>query len=404
MAIIILASSVVFVMMFVRYAQGHYAQAIADFLFLLVSFTGAYLLHHSKQNYYKVARALLFSGFSIAVWLIHAVPESQSRVIWFSMIIAVMFFMLNKKEGLYWLVSIIGFMIVLFVTTDFFHLNALDFGIFIANLVMLSMVLLWYETIKADNEQHIHNYTKKLEDEILKRTNELEIALVHAKSANTSKDAFFANMSHELRTPLNAIIGFSQILQKQADVPEKIKPFIEKINIAGNNLLRLINTILNFSKIESDSMQLSPQALSLKAFIEELLVLVEPQIKEKNITLTLNIDESVVSLDKQLFGQAILNLLSNAVKFTHPNGEITIHAKHDETHLFLRICDNGIGIAKENQKELFKPFAQLNNEYQAKVNGTGLGLYLTRKIVELHGGEITLQSEPNKGTCFTILI
>lgn len=151
-------------------------------------------------------------------------------------------------------------------------------------------------------------------------------------------------------------------------------------------------------------MKLSYETLSLKGFLDDLIVLMEPQIKEKNIHLTLSVDESIVTIDRQLFGQAVLNLLSNAIKFTHSGGDINITAKNDEKELFLKICDSGVGIEKEKQKELFKPFSQLENEFQAKVNGTGLGLYLTLKIVELHGGSITLESEVDQGTCFTIVI
>ena len=151
-------------------------------------------------------------------------------------------------------------------------------------------------------------------------------------------------------------------------------------------------------------MQASLQNLSLKGFLEEQLVLVEPQMKEKNIHFRLETDDSVVTIDRQLLGQAIVNLLSNAIKFTHADGEITLSAKHSDSELLIVVCDNGVGIEKEEQALLFQPFAQLKNKYQATVTGTGLGLYLTKKIVELHGGEITLESEPQRGTCFTIRI
>ena len=404
MALIILSSSVVFIMMFIRYVSGNYKQAVADMIFIMIALFGSYMLTKRKEYYYAVARSVLFSGLAVAIWLLHAVPESQSRIIWFSMIIAILFFMLNKKEGLYWLGGLISVLIVLFLTSDFLHLKTLDFGIFIANLIMLAMVLLWYETIKDDNEHYLAHHATTLEIEITKRTQELQLALQDAQVAEKAKDAFFANMSHELRTPLNAIIGFSQILHKQPDVPEKIKPFIEKINISGNNLLKLINTILNFSKIESDNMQLNIQPLHVSNLIDEVMTLVEPQAKAKELNISLDLDESIIDADGQLLSQALLNILSNAVKFTNVKGEISIFAKQEKENFVIKICDNGVGISKENQAKLFQPFCQLENEYQAKVNGTGLGLYLTQKIIELHGGKILLKSELNKGTCFTILL
>ena len=312
--------------------------------------------------------------------------------------------MLNKKEGFYWLFGLVVLLTLIFTYSDFLHLEALDFGIFIANLIMLAMVLLWYENIKNDNESYLQNYAQTLEDEINKRTKELDLALKEAQAGQKAKDAFFANMSHELRTPLNAIIGFSQILHKQADVPEKIKPYIEKINIAGNNLLKLINTILNFSKIESDNMELHKQTLHVKSFLEELAVLIEPQASTKNIKIVMNIQESILFVDTQLLNQAIVNLLSNAVKFTHNSGTITITSQTEDEEFWLKICDDGVGISQEDQAKLFHPFCQVDNEYQAQVSGTGLGLYLTQKIVKLHGGRIILESQLQKGSCFTIFL
>jgi signal transduction histidine kinase len=404
MAMMIFASSVVFVMIFVRYFSGNIKQAIADSVFILITISGALLLRQKKSYYYPVARVVLFSGLAIATWLIHTVPESQSRVIWFSMIIAVMFFMLNKKEGLLWLGTLILVLSAIFAGSDFLHLKTLDFGIFIANLVMLSLVLLWYEKIKNDNENFLHNYTENLEKEIQQRTQELNLALIEAQAAQKAKDAFFANMSHELRTPLNAIIGFSQILEKQTDLPQRIKLFVEKINISGNNLLKLINTILNFSKIESDNMHLHKSELHVKLFIEELLVLVEPQMHTKRIKLDLSLEDAVLFADVQLLHQAVLNLLSNAVKFTHDSGTITIVTKAQNGRFSIKICDDGVGISQEDQAKLFMPFSQVENIYQPSAAGTGLGLYLTKKIIELHGGEIQLQSREDEGSCFTIFL
>lgn len=403
MALIILSSTIVFIMAFIRYFHGNPKQAFADSLFIVITLIGSYFLRRSKKNYYAVARSVLFSGFGVAIWLIHAAPESQSRVIWFSMIIAIMFFMLNKKEGFYWLFGVITLLCTLFFSSDFLHLGGLDFAIFIANLVMLSMVLLWYEEIKQDNELFLQNNALSLEKQIAQRTEELQLALKEAQTAQKAKDAFFASMSHELRTPLNAIIGFSQIVHKQADIPTKITSYIEKINIAGNNLLTLINTILNFSKIESDSLILSKKPLHVRPFLEELIVLIEPQAQAKNLHIKLDIYEHEIQADAQLLHQALLNILSNAVKFSHSNGTISLTCKANEP-FWIQICDDGVGIGDENKDKLFQPFSQIDNEYQAKVNGTGLGLYLTKKIIELHGGHISVQSELAKGTCFTIFL
>ncbi|MDD2906308.1 MAG: HAMP domain-containing sensor histidine kinase [Sulfurimonas sp.] len=260
------------------------------------------------------------------------------------------------------------------------------------------------EKLLEDKSLELYNANLSLEQKVKERTLELQQALQEAHIAQKAKDTFLSSMSHELRTPLNAIIGFSQILSKQEDVPPKIKVFVDKIYLSGNTLLRLINTILNFSKIESENIQINKEAIQAKSFISEILILIETQLEEKNITLKSDLDESLFMADKQLMHQAILNILSNAVKFTHPNGEISISAKKLHERFVITISDNGIGISEENQTKLFEPFTQVQNEYQAKINGTGLGLYLTYKIVQLHAGEITLESKLGQGSCFRIFI
>ncbi|MDD2790289.1 MAG: HAMP domain-containing sensor histidine kinase [Sulfurimonas sp.] len=260
------------------------------------------------------------------------------------------------------------------------------------------------EKLLEDKSLELYNANLSLEKKVQERTKELKLALEEAHVAQKAKDAFFSSMSHELRTPLNAIIGFSQILSKQENVPEKILSFVQKINIAGNTLLKLINTILNFSKIESDNMQINKEEIQAKSFVDDLLLLIETQAHAKNITLKADVKTVAFMADKQLMHQAILNILSNAVKFTHQGGKISIKGTSLDGRFILSICDDGVGISEENQEKLFKPFAQVHNEYQAKVDGTGLGLYLTLKIVQLHGGELTLQSKLGQGSCFTIRI
>ncbi len=404
MALIVLSSFVVFVMMFIRYLEGNYKQAIADLIFILVTFFGSFLLRRCKHYYYVVARSVLFSGLLIEIWLLHAVPESQSRIIWFSMTIAIMFFMLNKKEGFYWLGTLIFILSAIFISSDFLHLKFLDFAIFIVNLIMLAMVLLWYESIKDDNELYLKNHASTLEMEIANRTKELKDALKEAQTAQKAKDVFFANMSHELRTPLNSIIGFSQILSRQKDVPETIQSFIEKINISGNNLLKVINTILNFSKIESNKMLITKEDINIKNFMIEIIHSVQPQANKKNITIHTQIEENSIHGDKQLLSQALFYLLSNAIKYSHNKTEISIISKKENGHFFIKIIDHGIGVSQENKEKLFQPFSQIKHNAQAEVDGTGLGLYLTKKIIELHNGKIELESEVDKGSTFGIFI
>jgi len=229
-----------------------------------------------------------------------------------------------------------------------------------------------------------------------------------AESANRAKDVFLANMSHELRTPLNAINGFSQILMMRPDTPEHIKAYIEKINIAGNNLLNLVNTILDFAKLEAGKMRFNPTLSDVKTIIKEVETLTRPLANQKDIQLNLKVDQPMtLVVDPMLLKQVLLNLMSNAIKFTPKGGEVSLHVYYEESSnsYHFSICDTGIGISKEDQLKLFQPFVQIENVYQKSEAGSGLGLMICKKIVEeLHRGRIWVESEVGKGSCFHLTI
>ena len=225
-----------------------------------------------------------------------------------------------------------------------------------------------------------------------------------AESANKSKDMFLANMSHELRTPLNAITGFSQILIMKKETPEAVKKYVQKINIAGNNLLNLVNTILDFAKLESGKMQFNPTLSNIASLINEVQTLVSEQARKKSITLQMpNIVSLNLYIDKTLFKQVLLNLLSNAIKFTHVGGHVSLKIAYSEKkrRYIFEIKDNGIGLSKESMGKLFETFSQIENSYQKDHKGTGLGLSITKIIVEeLHQGILWVESEEEKGSSF----
>jgi len=239
---------------------------------------------------------------------------------------------------------------------------------------------------------------------------EREQSLLHfaekAEQANRSKDEFLANMSHELRTPLNAVIGFSQILMMRPDTPDKVKSYIEKINISGNNLLELVNTILDFAKLDSGKMHFDQRESNLAEVFEEVETIITPMAEKKEIIVRFpHIHSLNLFIDPKLIKQVLLNLLSNAIKFTPQGGKVTVKLGFISARHCYRIdvCDNGVGISKENQTKLFQPFSQVNNVYQKEAKGTGLGLMLCKKIVEeLHEGEIWIESEEGKGSCFYV--
>ncbi|MEZ0323783.1 MAG: HAMP domain-containing sensor histidine kinase [Hydrogenothermaceae bacterium] len=257
-----------------------------------------------------------------------------------------------------------------------------------------SLITLTLQTLK-----HLVIYRHTLE-----KTKEL---LFKAESYARSKDLFLANMSHELRTPLNAIIGFSQILSKRKDIPENIKPYIEKINIAGKTLLELINNVLDFSKLESGKIKLNPILFNIDELLNEVKAIIEPLAKGKGLDFQIKnlCDDKNCYVDRTLLKQVLINLLSNGVKFTSTGGKVELEVKeYDESKVQFSVCDTGVGISEEDIKKLFQPFVQLENPMQKSVKGTGLGLVIVKKIVELHGGNIWVESKLGEGTCFRFVI
>ena len=220
-----------------------------------------------------------------------------------------------------------------------------------------------------------------------------------------TKNLFLANISHELRTPLNAIIGFSQALDSKifGDLNEKQAEYIKDIQISSLHLLGMINEILDISKLEAHAMKFSPIELNPSQTIQEVVNILEPLYKNKNITVKFNPNfECKIKADYQKFQQILYNLLSNAIKFTKEKGEIEIIQSKKDKNYTLKIKDNGIGIDKKFHNKIFKKFVHINNVYSKNQNSTGLGLTITKELVKLHKGKISLESEVNKGTTFIL--
>ena len=217
------------------------------------------------------------------------------------------------------------------------------------------------------------------------------------------KNLFLANISHELRTPLNAIIGFSQALDSKifGELNEKQAEYIKDIQISGLHLLGMINEILDISKLEAHAMKFSPSPINATYSIFEVVNILEPLYKNKNIDVEFDSTKEIkIFADNQKFQQILYNLLSNAIKFTPEKGKIKIRQKKLGCNYFLEIEDNGIGIEKKNQNKIFKKYVHLSNSSYSSQNSTGLGLPITKELVKLHGGKITLVSELNSGSKF----
>jgi signal transduction histidine kinase len=249
---------------------------------------------------------------------------------------------------------------------------------------------------------------EQMEEKVRERTRELEEARKFAEAANKAKTDFLSNMSHELRTPLNSIIGFSEVMRAGTAGPltSDQEAYLKDIWESGRHLLRIINNILDLSKIDAGMMELDLDDFYLKELLEGSLSLFREKAQRHRITLSAEIsdDLDLVTADKTKVKQVALNLLANAVKFTPDNGRVGISASRNDAGVFVSVWDTGIGISPEECRKLFQPFLQLDNTLTRKYEGTGLGLHLSRKIVELHGGRIWVESEPGKGSRFSFTI
>jgi signal transduction histidine kinase len=238
--------------------------------------------------------------------------------------------------------------------------------------------------------------------------NEIQDKSLQLEIANKHKSEFLANMSHELRTPLNAIIGFSEVLHDRmfGEINDKQAEYLDDIHSSGEHLLSLINDILDLSKIEAGRMDLELSRFDIAGALENSLTLIRERASRNNIALGLECDAEVGEwiADERKFKQIMLNLLSNAVKFTPQGGSISVRARRADASVEIAVADTGIGIKPEDQELVFEEFRQAGGDHLKKSEGTGLGLALTKRFVELHKGKISLESEVGKGSTFTFTL
>ena len=293
------------------------------------------------------------------------------------------------QQYLYWLVTIVVFLILMAITTAFvLRLNRrLD------------------KSRLGLKEQLLER--KKAEEELRESEAQLIVAKEQAQEADRVKSAFLASMSHELRTPLNSIIGFTGILLQGlvGTLNDEQTKQLRMVQSSAHHLLELINDILDISKIEAGQLEISVAPFNMRTAIERVVQTMTPLVEKKGLSLCINVSTEVdqITSDQRRVEQILINLVNNAIKFTE-QGEIHLESEIMNNWLETRVIDDGIGIGEEDMKKLFKPFQQVDTGLTRKYEGTGLGLSICKRLVEKLGGEILVKSERGVGSTFTFTL
>ena len=278
--------------------------------------------------------------------------------------------------------------------------------------ILLVMVLqLLRRRSVQEMEQQKKEQERKYQTQLEEQNRKLEIALQHEGAANRAKREFLFNMSHDIRTPMNAIIGFTSLAATHIDHKEQVLDYLKKISTSSQHLLSLINDVLDMSRIESGKVKIEEKAVHLPDLIHDVRSIIQPNISAKRLSLfidTMDVENEDIITDPLRLNQILLNILSNAIKFTPTGGMISIRiaekngAPAGRACYEFRIKDNGIGMSEEFQKHIFEEFAREENSTVSGIQGTGLGMSITKNIVDLMGGTIAIESEPGKGSEFIV--
>jgi signal transduction histidine kinase len=286
--------------------------------------------------------------------------------------------------------------------------NAVNEGAYAYFVKPINMDEMKTTIVNALRQQRLSRENKRLVDDLQRSNKLLFEANRQLRAATEAKSAFLAHMSHELRTPLNAIIGFSDLLLGgvAGEINNQQRQCLEDILSSGKHLLSLINDILDLSKVEAGKMDIRPESLRLADVVDDAVTTVKPMLDDSRHELAISIAEDLPPVygDRNRLKQILLNLLSNAIKFTPDGGKLYLETSGKGDFCRVSMVDNGIGIRKEDQTCIFEPFTQLDTQPGERKQGTGLGLALTKQLVELLGGKIWVESEYGKGSRFSFTI
>ena len=280
-------------------------------------------------------------------------------------------------------------------------------------ILLVSVLQMLRRRAVQEMEQQKKEQEKKYQTQLEEQNRKLEIALQHEGAANRAKREFLFNMSHDIRTPMNAIIGFTSLAATHIDNREQVLDYLKKISTSSQHLLSLINDVLDMSRIESGKVKIEEKAVHLPDLVHDVRSIIQPNVAAKRLSLfidTMDIEDEDIITDPLRLNQILLNILSNAIKFTPTGGMISIliaqknGAPKGCVCYEFRIKDNGIGMSEEFQKHIFEEFSREESSTVSGIQGTGLGMSITKNIVDLMGGTIALTSEPGKGTEFIVTL
>ena len=282
----------------------------------------------------------------------------------------------------------------------------------LAGYILLVMVLrVLRRRSVQEMEQQKKEQEKKYQAQLEEQNRKLEIALQHEGAANRAKREFLFNMSHDIRTPMNAIIGFTSLAATHIDNKEQVLDYLKKISTSSQHLLSLINDVLDMSRIESGKVKIEEKAVHLPDLVHDVRSIIQPDVSAKRLSLfidTMDVENEDIITDPLRLNQILLNILSNAIKFTPTGGTISIRisqkngAPKGRGCYEFRIKDNGIGMSEAFQKHIFEAFSREESSTVSGIQGTGLGMSITKNIVDMMGGTIAIESEPGKGSEFIV--
>ena len=406
------------IMAYLRYTQnaGGYQSKI-DLFLMGVTLVSLILIHFFPRLYTFLTRVMLFFAIATFIATMHNLRGDTVVLVWGITIVLLSFLLRGRHEGWLWsLMTISATLILTLKSSEYLiHLNSFAMLTFIGNAFLVALFASWYEYLSETEIKRIQTEQNRLESLVRYRTRSLHEAnakameaLKKAQDASEAKSTFLANVSHEIRTPLNAINGFITMMLKDETDPTKKKQ-LQTIHEASDILTQLISDILDLSKIESGNMELNYSDFDPKQLFFSVAELYQSRANEKHIDLRIHFCKNgeqvdMVRSDPMRIRQVLNNLLSNAVKFTPHRGMINVSACYRDGWLTFSVEDNGIGMTPADQERVFRPFQQAKYGRDGNIQGTGLGLTISREIAKRLQGKLELRSAPGVGSTFTFSI